>query len=113
MLRSSVRLTALLSLLSAGILFQSGNAFAVQIINKSELKIGAAILHVEGEKKTPLFIKILQPGASLDFTPEMAAPYLVSVKVFDTDQTVRMENVKASDVIQFKKGKLKRLRKKS
>lgn len=110
--RSSTCLLALLSLFAASVLFQSSDAFAVQIINKSDMKIGAAILHVQDDRKTPLFIKILQPGAMLDFTPEVAEPYLVSVKVFDTDQEVRMKNVKATDVIQFKKGKLKRISKK-
>ena len=109
---SSIRRLALLSFLAAGVLFQNRDALAVQVINKSDLKIGVAILRVQGDHKTPLFIKILQPGASVDSTPEEAGPFLLSVKVFDTDQTVRMENVKPTDIIQFKKGKLKRIRKK-
>ena len=109
---AALRRLALLSFLAAGILFQNGDAFAVQIINKSELKIGVAILRVRDDHKTPLFIKILQPGTSVDSTPEEPGPFLLSVKVFDTDQTVRMENVKVTDIIQFKKGKLKRIRKK-
>jgi len=108
----SVRRLALLAFLASGILFQSHEAGAVEIINKSDLKIGVAILRVQGEHKTPLFIKILQPGASVNSIPEEAGPFLVSVKVFDTDQTLRIKNVKPSDVIQFKKGKLKRIRKK-
>ena len=109
---SSIRRLALLSFLTAGVLFQNRDALAVQVINKSDLKIGVAILRVQGDHKTPLFIKILQPGASVDSTPEEDGPFLLSVKVFDTDQTVRMENVQPTDIIQFKKGKLKRIRKK-
>jgi hypothetical protein len=111
--RSFIRQLALPGLLAAVCLFQSTDALAVEIINKSDLRIGVAILRVQGELKTPLFIKILQPGASVESTPEEAGPFLLSVKVFDTDQTVRMKNVKATDVVQFKNGKLKRIRKKS
>jgi len=112
MSRASIRRLTLLSLLAAGILFQNADALAVEIINKSDLKIGVAILRVQGEHKTPLFIKILEPGASVESTPQEAGPFLVSVKVFDTEQEVRMKNVKPTDVVQFKKGKLKRIRKK-
>jgi hypothetical protein len=112
MSRFSVRRQALLSLLFAGILLYGHDAMAVEIINKGDLKIGVAILRDQGEHKTPLFIKILEPGASVESTPQEKGPFLVSVKVFDTDQEVRMKNVKPSDVVQFKNGKLKRIRKK-
>lgn len=108
----SFRLMILLSFFVMGILFHSSGALAVEIKNKSDLQIGVAILRVKGEHKTPLFIKILQPGAAVDSTPEEPGPFLISVKVFDTDETLRMENVKADAVIQYKKGKLKRIRKK-
>lgn len=109
---SAIRRLALLSFLIAGVLFQNRGAFAVQVINKSDLKIGVAILRVQGDHKTPLFIKILQPGTDVESTPAEAGPFLLSVKVFDTDQTVRMKNVMPTDIIQFKKGKLKRIHKK-
>ncbi len=98
-------------LLCAGILSEAGSAWAIQVANKSELKIAAAILRVQGEQKNLLFVKILQPGATLDFTPEQSGPYLVSVKIFDTDETLRMKKVAADAVIHYENGKLKRLKK--
>jgi len=87
----------------------STSGLAVEIINKSDLQIATAILHVEGERKAPLYIKILQPKAEIDFTPEQAGPYLVSVKVFDTDQELRIEDVMETDRIEFENGKLTRI----
>lgn len=84
----------------------SMQADAVEITNKSDSQIGAAILREDGEQKNLLFVKILQPGTSLDVTPDQQGPYLISVKVFDTDETLRLRDVAASAVIDYENGTL-------
>ena len=85
----------------------SRDALAVQLTNKSGQKIAGAVLRVKGERKTTLFVKILQPGAVLDFTPPAGdGSLLLSVKVFDTKETLRVPNIAPEARLRFQNGKL-------
>ena len=90
-----------------GVFAVSRDALAVQLTNKSEQKIAAAVLRVKGERKTTLFVKILQPGAVLNFAPLAGdGSLLVSVKVFDTKETLRAPDIAADARLRFENGKL-------
>ena len=82
-------------------------ALAVHITNQSDKKIGAALIRVQGDHKTTLFVKIVQPKGVFDFIPPAGeGSLLVSVKVFDTDQTLRIQDASPDARIRFENGQL-------
>jgi len=83
------------------VFFAAPSAHAIEIKNESQLKIAAAILKVDQTRKTPLFVKILEKGQTINFTPPVDGALLASIKVFDTDETFRDENVQKTDVLRF------------
>ena len=83
------------------------DAAAVRITNKSEKKIGAALLRVKDGRKSTLFVKILQPKGVFDFAPsEGEGSLLVSVKVFDTNETLRVQDAAPDARLSFENGRL-------
>ena len=83
------------------VLFLTPDARAIQVKNESQLKIAVAVLKVEQSRKMPLFVKILEKGQTVEFMPPISGKLLASIKVFDTDQTFRDENVEKTDVLRF------------
>ncbi len=81
--------------------FAAPQAHAIEIKNESQLKIAAAILKVDQNRKTPLYVKILEKGQTVNFVPPIDGTLLASIKVFDTDETFRDERVQKTDVLRF------------
>ncbi|MCB9800016.1 MAG: hypothetical protein H6757_04580 [Candidatus Omnitrophica bacterium] len=77
------------------------NLAALEISNTSQNRIGAAVIIEQGDHKNPIFLKIMEPGTTLDHQPEMKGPFVVSVAVIDTKETFRLEEVSASESVVF------------
>ncbi len=103
--------------LKAGIFFGislsflfSSVAMAMEVSNSSGDKMGLIILQPQPDGKSiPVYVKAMEPKATVTFEPQVPGPFVVSVGDLATKKTTRLENVASQDKLVFDGSVLKKV----
>lgn len=103
--------------LKAGIVFGlslyflfSSVLMGMEISNSTGDKMGLIVLQPQPDgKNIPVYVKAMEPKATVTFEPLVPGPFVVSVGDLATKKTTRLENVGSRDKLVFDGNTLKKI----
>jgi len=82
------------------ILAGTSPAWAIEVENESEHQIGVIVFMAQGDRESPMFIKLLEPKEKLLYEAQ-SGDYVISMHDLETKETLRYEKTGPDDVLVY------------